>query len=165
MPPGTDETSQIVAFMRDKSARTMVPAASARLSLELVTAKLAALSSASALTSMAADLETAYTVTKAISRSLDVDSTFHEIALSAARAVKGSSCLLFELDPTLTELVVVATSDADGSALRGLRFTFTSAEEALAALTQRTAIVVEDLRGDYGVDAQLGEALTMRSCL
>lgn len=160
-----DETVGVLVFVREQQARSALSPTSALAALEIVASRLAVLVSEQSIMSMAADLETAYAVTKAISRSLDVDSTFHQIAVSAARAVKGSSCLLFELDASLTELVVVASSDADVSTLRGLRFKFSSAEEALAALTQRTAIVVEDLMGEYGVDAQLGEALAMRSAV
>lgn len=162
---GARGDSQVIAFLRDRRARPVVSAATALTAVDLVVSKVAAIAASGALAKMAADLETVYTVTKTISRSLDVDSTFHEIALSAAQAIEGSSCILFELDRGLSQLVAVASSDAEASATRGLRFRFASAEEARATLKRRTAIVVEDLRGDYGVDPQLGEVLTMRSAL
>ena len=133
--------------------------------LEIVSLQVASLVHAKALKDLSADLETAYSVTKTISHSLDMDSTFHHIAVSAASAVRDSSCLLFELDEGTAELVVVASSEPDVSSLRGLRFKFDTVEEARALLAQKTAIVVEDLRGEYGVGAALAEALAMRSAV
>jgi signal transduction histidine kinase len=111
------------------------------------------------------DLETAFTVTSAISHSLDIESKFHEIAVNAARVIEGSSCLFLELDSNVKDLVPIASSDMDSAHLAGLRFRFANAEDAEKAMSEKTPMVIEDLQGEYGVDPQLQETLAMRSAV
>jgi signal transduction histidine kinase len=58
----------------------------------------------------AAVLQTAYAVARAITHSLDLEQTYQEIAVNAARVVAGSRCILFELDRGSGDLVAVAAS-------------------------------------------------------
>jgi signal transduction histidine kinase len=155
----------LLVFDRRAEAKLASAPQVAVVALEIVSLQLAALARGEAVASLGADLETAYSVTKAISRSLDIDSTFHHIAVSAASAVRDSSCLLFEFDEASSDLVVVAWSEPDVSSLRGLRFNLGSTDEARALLAQKTAIIVEDLRGDYGLPVPLADTLAMRSAV
>lgn len=63
----------------------------------------------------AAVLHTAYAVARAITHSLDLEQTYHEIAVNAARVVPGSRCVLFEMERDSGELVAVAASDVEGN--------------------------------------------------
>ena len=111
------------------------------------------------------DLETAYTVTSAISHSLDIESKFHEIAVNAARVIDGSSCLFLELDSSTKDLVPVASSDVDSALLGSLRFRFTNVNDAEKAMSEKTPMVIEDLQGEYGIDPRLQDTLAMRSAV
>jgi signal transduction histidine kinase len=66
-------------------------------------------------------METAYAVSRTISRSLDLEHTFQVVATNAARLVRGTHCLLFELEAESGDLVVVASSQAGDVDLTGLR--------------------------------------------
>ncbi len=68
-------------------------------------------------------LGTAYAVSRAISRSLDLDHTFKQIARNATRLIAGSRCLLLELDSDSRDFVAVASSEPDDE-LVGLRLRF-----------------------------------------
>jgi amino acid transporter/signal transduction histidine kinase len=61
----------------------------------------------------AAVLQTAYAVARAITQSLDLEQTHHEIAVNAARVVAGSRCVLFEIERDSGDLVAVAASDPE----------------------------------------------------
>lgn len=58
----------------------------------------------------AAVLQTAYAVARAITQSLDLEQTYQEIAVNAARVVPGSRCILFEMERGSGDLVAVAVS-------------------------------------------------------
>ncbi|MBM3146642.1 MAG: hypothetical protein FJ000_01965 [Actinobacteria bacterium] len=98
----------------DDRTRRMLRAAGHVLAMA---ARNAALSTASERS--AAVLETAYAVSRTISRSLDLERTFKLIAVNAARLVRGARCLLFELDVLSGDLVAVASSEEDDEALVG----------------------------------------------
>ncbi|MGO8685089.1 MAG: amino acid permease [Thermoleophilia bacterium] len=66
-------------------------------------------------------LQTAYAVARAITYSLDLERTYGEIAVNAARVAPGSSCLLFELERASGDLLVVASSDPESAPLLGTR--------------------------------------------
>lgn len=93
----------------------------------------------------AAVLETAYTVSRAISRHLDLDETFRVIAANAARLVKGSRCLLLELDAEADELVAVASSEVVHDTLLGARLRFRGSTMAEMMLQRHLALEVEDV--------------------
>jgi signal transduction histidine kinase len=121
-------------------------------------------------------LETAYAVSRAISRSLDLERTFKLIAVNAARLVRGTRCLLFELDPETGDLVAVASSEDDDEPLLGLRLRFDgSRQEARHAAENAQSgggvprkplqIAVEDLVWGAGVGPELRGSLAMRTAL
>jgi signal transduction histidine kinase len=120
-------------------------------------------------------LETAYAVSRAISRSLDLERTFKLIAVNAARLVRGTRCLLFELDPEGGDLVAVASSEDDDEPLLGLRLRFdggrlaprpaSAAGQGDDVPRKPLQIAVEDLVWGAGVGAELRGALAMRTAL
>jgi len=110
-------------------------------------------------------LESAYAVSRAISRSLDLERTFRVIAVNAARLVRGTRCLLLELDAASGDLVAVASSEDDDRALLGLRLRF-DGQSARAGLAGRhLEIAVEDLVWGAGMGPELRDALAMRTAL
>jgi signal transduction histidine kinase len=109
-------------------------------------------------------LETAYAVSRAISRSLDLDQTFSEIARNASRMIPGTSSLLFELDRSTGELVTVAASEAT-PALVGVRLKFQESGVDLRALSRRRSITVEDIVWGATVDSELRQRLAMESAV
>lgn len=113
----------------------------------------------------AAMLETAYTVSRAISRSLDLEQTFREIALNVARMVGGCHCLLLETEPETEELVVVASSESEGEPLEGLRVRFDEAAEGAHPFGERRSILVEDLVWGARVSSDLKQKLDFKSVL
>ena len=66
-------------------------------------------------------LETAYAVSRTISRSLDLEHTFKVVAMNATRLLPGMRCVLFETNSAPDELVAVAASQTADVDLRGLR--------------------------------------------
>jgi signal transduction histidine kinase len=113
----------------------------------------------------AAVMETAYAVSRAISRSLDLDQTLREIALNAARIVDGSHCLLLELEKGSNELVAVASSEKESEALSGLRVSFGDGLDALEELSARRSLVIDDLVWGARVGPELRSRLQMRNAL
>jgi signal transduction histidine kinase len=113
----------------------------------------------------AAVLETAYAVSRAISRSLDLDKTLREVALNAARIMEGSHCLLLELDEESGELVTVASSEAEANALSGLRICFDDGLPVSEELKKGRSLVVDDLVWGARVSPELRARLDMQSAL
>ena len=66
-------------------------------------------------------LQTAYAVARAITQSLDLESTYQEIVAGAARVVSGSRCVLFESERGSDELVAAAASGPDRDEVLRLR--------------------------------------------
>jgi signal transduction histidine kinase len=113
----------------------------------------------------AAVLQTAYAVSRAISRSLDLDQTFRQIVQNASRMIPGSHCLLFELDRSAGELVTVAASEVGTAGLVGLRLRFQDSGIDLRALGRRRSIAVEDIVWGASVDPELRRKLGMQSAV
>ncbi len=113
----------------------------------------------------AAVLETAAAVAGAISGSLDLDDTFHQIAMSAARIMGGCRCLLLQAQGGSHEFVAVASSDAGDAPLIGLRIRFEDEDDPRAALAQRRSIVVENLVFGAATEPVLRSRLQVRSAL
>jgi len=97
-------------------------------------------------------LETAYTVSRAISRHLDVQETFRVIAANAARLVPGARALVLELDERSRDLVAVASSGSDDAGLVGARFTFRGMSPEAALLERHAVLPVDDVVWDASVD-------------
>lgn len=110
----------------------------------------------------AAVLQTAYAVSRAISRSLDLEMTSRVIAANVARVVPGSRCLLFENDPASGEFVAVASSDAHDPDLIGVRLRLDEAQPPLQGPMQ---VAVEDLVWGAGINAGLRPKLAARTAL
>lgn len=113
----------------------------------------------------AAVLETAYAVSRAISRSLDLEDTFKVIAVNAARLARGTRCLLFELEAASGDLVAVASSEEDDTALQGLRLRFDDDPEAPGVFGRHLQVAVEDLVWGAGMGPDLRRSLAMRTAL
>lgn len=110
-------------------------------------------------------LRTAYAVSRAISQSLDLDRTFQDIAVNAARVVAGAQCLLLEAEPDGGDLVSVACSEPYAEELMGLRFTFAEDDSVLTDLRRHTSIAVEDVEWGSRLRRDGLEHLDMRSAL
>ncbi len=113
----------------------------------------------------AAVLETAYAVSRTISRSLDLERTFKVIAVNAARLVRGARCLLFELDVQSGDLIAVASSEDDDEALVGLRLRLDDGSAVTGRSGGHLQIAVEDLVWGAGMGPDLRRALSMRTAL
>ena len=113
----------------------------------------------------AAILQTAYAVSHAISRSLDVDETYREIATNAVRVVSGAHCLLLEREQPSGELVAVASSDPESQDLVGLRIRCEEEPANAAALQKRKALVVQDVVWGARVDPRFAGSFDVRSGL
>jgi signal transduction histidine kinase len=110
-------------------------------------------------------LKTAYAVSRAISQSLDLDRTFQEIAVNAARVVAGAQCLLLESEPDGGDLLSVASSESNADDLVGLRFTFAEDAAILDDLRRRSSIAVEDVEWGRSLREHIAANLDMRSGL
>jgi len=113
----------------------------------------------------AAVLETAYAVSRTISRSLDLERTFKLIAVNAARLVRGAHCLLFELDVQSGDLVAVASSEEDDEALVGLCMRLDDGSAFAGRTGGHLQIAVEELVWGAGMGTDLRQALSMRTAL
>jgi amino acid transporter/signal transduction histidine kinase len=111
----------------------------------------------------AAILQTAYAVSHAISRSLDIDETYREIATNAVRVVKGAHCLLLEREQQSGELVAVASSDPETQDLVGLRIRYEEDAANDTALQSRRALAVEDVVWGARVDPEFSGRFDVRS--
>ena len=110
-------------------------------------------------------LDTSVAVARAISGSLDLQRTFQQIALSAARVMGNCSCLLLELRVEADDLVVVAASHAEDELLLGLAVKFEGKESSVEALQEGRSIAVEDIAWGVGVDSATRKRLLFRSAL
>ena len=110
-------------------------------------------------------LDTSVAVARAISGSLDLQRTFQQIALSAARVMGNCSCLLLELRVEADDLVVVAASHAEDELLLGLAVKFEGKESSVEALQEGRSIAVEDIAWGVGVDPATRKRLLFRSAL
>ena len=110
-------------------------------------------------------LDTACAVARAISGSLDLEQTFQQIALSAARVMGNCRCLLLELRPEADDLLVVACSGSEDDALLGLTIRFEGKESTREALQDGRSIVVEDIAWGTHVDSAARKRLLLRSAL
>lgn len=110
-------------------------------------------------------LKTAYAVSRAISQSLDLDRTFQDIAVNAARVVAGAQCLLLEAEADSGDLLSVACSEPHAEDLVGLRFTFGEDEAVIADLRAHASIAVEDVEWGSSLRSPVSEHLDMRSAL
>ena len=110
-------------------------------------------------------LETACAVARAISGSLDLERTFGQIALSAARVMGNCSCLLLQLEADTGDLVAVSASDREDDTLIGLRIRFHDQDCPAAVLQERRSIMVDDVVFGAGVDDACRERLKIRSAL
>jgi len=122
-----------------------------------------ALSIVSALSSTM--LETAYTVSRAISRHLDVQETFRVIATNAARLVPGSRALVFELDERSRDLIAVASSEGDDAGVVGARFRFRGMSPEAALLERHVVLPVDDVVWDASVDEDVGRRFDTHALL
>jgi amino acid transporter/signal transduction histidine kinase len=93
----------------------------------------------------AAVLQTAYAVSRAITQSLELESTYREIAANAARVAPGAHCLLFELEREGGDLTAVACSDPESEQLLGVRARL-GADGASAHRSARPRLVFDDVR-------------------
>jgi len=110
-------------------------------------------------------LDTAGAVARAISGSLDLDETFRQIALSAARIIGDCSCLLLEMRSESDELVPVAASNPEDDVLLDLALQFEGAAGNRAALRENQSIVVEDVVWSAQIPAEVRRRLRFRSAL
>ena len=108
-------------------------------------------------------LQTAYAVSHAISRSLDIDETYREIATNAVRVVKGAHCLLLEREQHSGELVAVASSDPETRDLVGLRIRYEEEAANDQALQRRRALIVQDVVWGARVDPGFSDTFDVRS--
>jgi signal transduction histidine kinase len=113
----------------------------------------------------AAVLETSYAVSRAISRSLNLEQTFREIASNAARMVEGSHVLLLELDRVAGDLVCVAASGTPVPGVVGLRLRFQDMGVDRTMLLGRRSVVVEDMVWGAHVGDDLRRKLDMQSAV
>lgn len=111
----------------------------------------------------AAILQTAYAVSHAISRSLDIDETYREIATNAVRVVKGAHCLLLEREQQSGELVAVASSDPETQGLVGLRIRYSEESTNDLALQTRRAMHIQDVVWGARVDPSFSNSFDVRS--
>jgi signal transduction histidine kinase len=109
-------------------------------------------------------LQTAYAVSRAISRSLDLERTYEEIAASAARVVPGSQCLLLELEQKTGDLISVAASQADVG-LVGLRFGYGESGGGLGDLSVGGALTVNAAVWGGRVDPEFSGRMGLKSAL
>ena len=110
-------------------------------------------------------LDTSVAVARAISGSLDLQRTFQQIALSAARVMGNCSCLLLELRVEADDLVVVASSHTEDELLLGLAVKFEGKETNVEALQVGRSIVAEDIAWGVGVEPATRKRLRFRSAL
>jgi signal transduction histidine kinase len=110
-------------------------------------------------------LETAYAVSRTISRSLDLEDTFQIVASNAARLVRGMRCLVFELDTGTGELIAVASSHKGDVDLAGLRLRLD--DEAMEQMRRHRhlQVAVSDLVWNAPVSAEVRRALDVRTGL
>lgn len=110
-------------------------------------------------------LDTAGAVARAVSGSLDLTTTFRQVAVSAASVMGDCRCLVLELDSESKDLVAVAASDADDETLIGLRVQFDDDTHAGHALGEGRAFLVEDLVWGARTPEALRRRLSMGSGL
>ncbi len=113
----------------------------------------------------AALLESSQAVFRVISRSLDLEQTFQEIAVNAAHAVGGSNCLLLELKPGGDDLDVVAASDPVAASLIGLHLKFGGQTPVADELQRTRSIVVDDLIPGARISADIKRLFDVGSAL
>jgi signal transduction histidine kinase len=106
-------------------------------------------------------LGTAYTVSRAISGSLDLDYTFKQIAYNATRLIPGSRCLLLELSPASDEFLAVASSEPDDE-LVGLRLRL---QDASALMSGYLELEVEELIYSTQISPSFRSKLKMESAV
>jgi signal transduction histidine kinase len=110
-------------------------------------------------------LQTAYTVSKAISGRLNLERTFSEIAVHAARVIGGSHCLLLELDQSSHEFFSVASSDGLGEELIGMQYGFEEVGGARQDLLHGKSFQVQDHAWSRGDDHTFMRRLGVKSAL
>jgi signal transduction histidine kinase len=110
-------------------------------------------------------LDTAGVVARSISGSLDLNETFHQIAMSATRIIGNCSCLLLELRPESDELVPVAASNPKDNVLLHLALQFAGAAGTRVTLQQNQSIVVEDIVWSARTPVEVRKRLRFRSAL
>ena len=110
-------------------------------------------------------LETACAVARAVSGSLDLQETFRQIALSAARIMGDCRCLLLEADESRSALIAVASSDPGDDCLLGMRIRFDDIPDAGVVLPERRSLLVDDVVWGAGVETIHREKLAMRTAL
>lgn len=108
---------------------------------------------------------TSQTLVRAVSRSLDLEETFEEVAVNAALVAGASHCLLLEYRREQDELVTVASSDAEGEELVGMRVQLRDKHDDSARLLSPRYLFVDDVIFGANVSADLRRALSMRSAL
>jgi len=113
----------------------------------------------------AALLNTSQAMVKAVSRSLDLEQTFRDIAVNAALVTGGSHCLLLDYRQESNELVAVASSEADGDALVGLRVAFRGEKSDVLRAVGPRRLMIDDVVFGANVTTNLRRALSMRSAL
>jgi signal transduction histidine kinase len=168
LAPGTvaQKATGIVVVSRQRTAplstgeHELLVAASATLGLFARTTSLMAATRQSAPV-----LQTAYTVSRAISRSLDLERTYEEIAASAARVVADSQCLLLESEQATGDLVSVAASGAAGERLVGVRFRYDQADNDQGDLAVGRGLTVNEVVWGAGVDSQFSAHFSLKSAL
>lgn len=106
-------------------------------------------------------LGTAYAVSRAISRSLDLDRTFKQIANNATRLIAGSRCLLLELDSDKQEFVAVASSEPDDE-LVGLHLRF---QDQAALVHGHMELAIDELLYSAQVGPTFRSRLSMQSAV
>jgi signal transduction histidine kinase len=113
----------------------------------------------------AAVLHSSQAVFHTISQSLELNQTYQEIAVNAASAVSGSSCLLLELQSETGDMVTVAASEPDASSLVGVRVRFRTGQDIVVNMKRKRSILVDDLIAGAGVSSEAKRLLSLRSAL
>jgi len=98
-------------------------------------------------------LQTAYAVSRAITQSLDLESTYREITANAARVAPGSHCVLFELERGGDVLVAVACSDPESESLLGASARLLSPDGEIRVGKGAVNLVFDDTVTRHRVDA------------
>jgi signal transduction histidine kinase len=110
-------------------------------------------------------LDTAGSVARAVSGTLDLTETFNQVAASAAGVLGDCRCLLLELDGASQDLVVVAASEADDESLLGTRIRFEEQAHAGLAVGDGRGFVVQDLVWGARTPEAVRRRLSVRSGL
>jgi signal transduction histidine kinase len=110
-------------------------------------------------------VDTACAVARAISGSLDLEQTFKQIAMSAARVMGNCQCLLLERSLGPGPLYAVACSDPADETLIGLGLEVPQGVGPDNALGLGRSIIVDDVIWGASAPAQLRERLSIRSLL